>query len=290
MTSDARTADKRFENEVFRTESDHPVEVFGRMMNVNIQGSGDEVVVILPGRGVTAPSYDFAPLIARLRGARRVLTIDYFGSGLSDMTEEPRDSDHIVNEVHEALSKLKVKNYTIVAHSISGIYALHMSNLFPGEIKAFVGIDTAFPKMDQFITPELMKETSSPERPLDEPYDVREDINDVVGYVYSDRELTAMQALYERNRNNDSIFESRKSQTMSVVRANRPYDTMSFPNSMPTLFFLSSESVGLAPNWYAREHQKQCTPAAASCVKILEGGHFLHHSQAVAIARGIISI
>lgn len=64
------------------TEYDHSVEVDGKTMNVNIQGDGDRFVVILPGRGVTAPSCDFAPLIAQLKDSCKVATIEPFGSGL----------------------------------------------------------------------------------------------------------------------------------------------------------------------------------------------------------------
>src|SRR5664279_5680236 len=55
------------DREHLSTPFDHPVEVDGRIMNVDVQGSGDKNVVLLPGRGVTAPSYDFAPLIAQLK-------------------------------------------------------------------------------------------------------------------------------------------------------------------------------------------------------------------------------
>lgn len=282
-------ANECFKDEDIRGEFDHLVEVFGRAMNVNIQGLGDKVVVILPGRGVTAPSYDFAPMIEQLKSRCKVLTINYFGSGLSDMTDEPRDSDHIVAEIHEALSKLGFNRYTLVAHSISGIYALHYSNLYADEVESFVGIDTAFPKMDQYITPELLEKTSSTERPANQPYDVQQDIADVFGYTYSGNDLKIMQALHNRNNGNYAIFEAINNKNKDS-RTQKPYDTMRFPDHIPTLFFLSSESVGYAPDWYAREHEKQCTQAAGSGITVLEGGHFLHHCQAEAIAKGIVAL
>jgi pimeloyl-ACP methyl ester carboxylesterase len=256
-------------------------------MNVNVQGTGDKNVVILAGRGVTAPSYDFAPLIAQLKDDCTVYTIDCFGSGLSDMTDEPRTSTNIAREIHEALSKLGAKKYTLVAHSISGIYGLHYANLYPDEVTSFVGIDTATPKMDQYITPELLEKTSPPEPDSNTPHDVREDIADVEGYDYPDKEIAIMQELYDLNRGNDDKFESIKKLGRPDQREEKPYDTMRFPENIPTRFFLSSESVELAPDWYEREHQKQLTTAPGSGVIVLKGGHFLHHGQAAAIARGI---
>ena len=59
------------ELEYLATEDDFPVEVDGKTMNANIQGSG-EVVVLIVGRGVTSPSYDMAPLIDQLKSERTV--------------------------------------------------------------------------------------------------------------------------------------------------------------------------------------------------------------------------
>lgn len=274
------------DREYLATPFDHPVDVDGKIMNVNIQGSGDKNIVLLAGRGVTAPSYDFAPLIAQLKSSSAVFTIDYFGSGLSDTTDVPRTSEQIAHEVHEALTKFGVKKYTLVAHSISGLYGLHYANLYPDELESFVGIDTATPQMDQYITPELLAETSEPDQDPDKLHDVREDIADVKGYEYSDKEIAIMQKLYDRNHNNDAKFEAIKKHEQTGGRQPKPYDTMHFPDNIPTKFFLSSESTGLA-DWYEREHKKQLTTAPGSSVIVLEGSHFLHHSQADVIAQGI---
>jgi pimeloyl-ACP methyl ester carboxylesterase len=279
------------DREHLSTPFDHPVEVDGKTMNVNVQGSGSKNVVLLPGGGVTAPSYDFAPLISQLKDSSTVFTIDYFGSGLSDMTDTPRTSEQIAHEIHEALAGLGVKEYTLVAHSISGIYGLHYANLYPGEVTSFIGIDTATPQMDQYITPELLERVgaSAPAPDPDKPHYVREDIVDVKGYEYSDKEIAVMQALYDRNSGNDDKFEAMKIRGQTDEREEKPYDIMRFPDNIPTKFFLSSESTGLAPDWYKREHEKQLTAAPGSSVIVLEGGHFLHHSQAAAIGQGIRS-
>ncbi|MET0854073.1 MAG: alpha/beta hydrolase, partial [Microterricola sp.] len=39
------------------------VPVDGKEMNVEISGSGDETIVLLPGFGTAAPALDFSPLI-----------------------------------------------------------------------------------------------------------------------------------------------------------------------------------------------------------------------------------
>lgn len=287
------------DKEQLATEHDFPVEVDGKTMNVNIQGTGKDIVVLIAGRGVTAPSYDMAPLIEQLKTDRTVMTVDLFGSGLSDMTDTPRTREQISDEVHEALSKFGAKKYTLVAHSLAGVQMMPLVNNHPEEIAAFVGIDSATPGMDKFITPELMKATSASKvqelrRKMSDiakrllrttPKAVREDVQEVTGYKYSEREIATMAALYYRNRHNDDEFQRIKRE--QDKQAEQSVGVTAYPDNVPVKFFLSSESVGFAPDWYVREHERLLTTATGSGVEVLEGGHFLHHTQAQAIATGI---
>lgn len=274
------------DREYLASKYDHPIAVDGKTMNVHVQGAGSDVVVLLAGRGVTAPAYDMAPLIEQLKGDSTVISLDLFGSGLSDMTSTPRTSEAIVQEIHEALSILGVKKYTLVAHSISGIYGLQYATVFPDEVRSFVGIDTAVPNMDALIrqhNPDLLGDAA----PSEKPYSVDDDIGDVKGYVYSDAEKAIIAELHARNCDNDAVFEAMKKPD---ERGEKSYDTLRFPESIPVKFFLSSESVGMAPEWYEQAHVDQLTSAAGSSVAVLDGGHFLHHTQAAKIAEGIRSL
>lgn len=276
------------EVESLATDNDFPVEVDGKTMNVNIQGSGDDVVVLIAGRGVTSPSHDMAPLIEQLKSERTVVTLEFFGSGLSDMTDKPRTPEQIAKEIHEALEKLGAKQYSLAAHSISGIYALQCANMFPDEVCSVTGIDTAVPKMDELIkqyNPELLENelpADEPEKSVDEL--VAEDIADVEGYEFSERQIANMKALKARNMHNDDVFEARKEE-QPEISGEKLYDTMRFPDNIPVQFCLSSESSELAP-WYVGEHERQLTPAGGT-VEVFKGGHFLHHNQALEIARRI---
>ena len=270
------------ELEAFVTPEDHPVLVDGRAMNVNIKGNGPRAVVILSGRGVTDPTNEYAPLSDRLAKdkALTVYTVEPFGFGLSDMTDKPRTTENIVRETNEALMKLGVKDCVLVAHSITGLYALQFANEYPDKVTGFVGIDTAFPRMDDHITPELLEETSVS---VDEQttYDVEAEISDVVGYEYSATQKARMEFLYERNKTHDDEFEAMK---LPGERQPKAYDTMSFPDNIPTVFALSSESCGMAP-WYKGGHENQLTAVTMSRVEVLEGQHFLHHQQNERIAQ-----
>ena len=135
------------------------VTVDGKTMNVVVEGGGDETIVLLPGLGTAAPALDFQPLIAELQDTYRVVAVEPFGIGLCDQTDVPRTAENITREVHEALQRLGVDHYTLMGHSISGIYALTYTAAYRDEVAAFVGIDSSVP--DQAVG----GTTRSPPRP-----------------------------------------------------------------------------------------------------------------------------
>jgi len=288
--------------------SDIPVEVDGRIMNVNVQGDGNKVIVLLQGRGTTAPALDFAPLIDELKRTYKVVTPELFGSGLSDMTDKPRTKQLIAAELHEALQQVGVHEYILVGHSLAGTQALELAEEFPDEMKGFVGIDTATPHMSQFTTKALERESSIPRKPLAKriadkvgltrlaskvmPSLVIGNLDkEVVGHKYSRREKAIMRELYFRNKDTDDTFEDMKEERKPDDINHEP---VQFPDSMPVHFFLSNESVDLTDRtspepWYIREHEKQIPNPRAdhASVTVLTGEHYLHHTQAAAIAQGI---
>jgi len=264
--------------EVLGTEYDHPVEVDGKIMNVNIRGSGERFVVMLAGRGVTSPTEDLAPLRDQLVGDHTVLTVEYFGSGLSDMSNEPLTPQRYADHVAEALERLGIGRYALVAHSIGGIYGLNLVYDHPDKVTAVVGIDTAVPRMEEVMrseTPELLEQPSEAES--HEPWTLADEVGDVVGYEFTVEEKARLVALHKLNYGNDAIYQSMKVSRGEGER--RVYDFMQYPETTPVKFALSSESSSMAP-WYIREHEKQRPGSSV----VLMGSHFLHHTQAAAIA------
>lgn len=121
------------------------VEVGGKRMNAVVAGSGPETIVLIPGFGTAAPALDFDPLIKKLSSKAHVIALEPFGFGLSDPTDQPRTAENIVKEMHQAVSQLGADKYTLMGHSIGGIYGLKWAQLFGNEMTAFIGIDSSVP-------------------------------------------------------------------------------------------------------------------------------------------------
>ena len=76
----------------------------------------------------------------------KIVVIEKLGYGFSDVVDEDRNIDNILNESREALSKMGIKGpYILCPHSMSGIEAIYWAQQYPEEIKAIIGLDMSVP-------------------------------------------------------------------------------------------------------------------------------------------------
>lgn len=123
------------------------VDVNGNKMSVYVEGNGDKTIVFMSGGGTCSPILDFKSLHSLLSDEYKVVVIEKFGYGFSDITDNKRDLDTILSESREALQKLEINGpYILAPHSMSGIEALYWAQEYPKEVSGIVGLDIAFPK------------------------------------------------------------------------------------------------------------------------------------------------
>ena len=104
-------------------------------------------LVFLSASGTAAPAYDFKILYSKLIDRFRVIVIEKFGYGYSDIYEGPTDIDSVVNYQREALKQIGERGpFILLPHSMSGLEAIRWIQLYPEEITALIGIDMAVPK------------------------------------------------------------------------------------------------------------------------------------------------
>ncbi|MCU6793252.1 alpha/beta hydrolase [Paenibacillus sp. WQ 127069] len=259
------------------------VPVDGKNMNVTIQGKGKETVVLLPGYGTAAPGIDYKPLVEELSPFYKVVVIEPFGYGLSDVTEKERTIENIVNEIHECLQKLNIDRYTLMGHSISGIYGLEYVNKYEKEVSAFVGIDSSFPTQggmddefpskaykqlkklgfyrllmklnpDQLLTPEVDDET---------------------------REQIRMISL--KNMMNPNIISEGENFRNNFKAA----ENLKFPKNLPVIFFLVENNTDVE-GWLPK-HEEQVKDSMHGKVMSFEGEHYLHHTRSKEIVENFRS-
>lgn len=252
------------------------VVVDGKKMNVMIQGEGKQTIVLLPGFGTASPALDFKPLIEQLSPHYKVVVVEPFGYGLSDVTDKPRTVDNITNEIHEALQQLKINKYILMGHSISGIYGLDYVNKYPNEVTAFAGIDSSFPTqptevMDTESVSILQK--SGFYRLL-----VKLNPSQIMTPDVDDNTKQQIKMITLKNLMNPDIV----SEAQLLPTNFKAVQGLQFPKNLPVIFFLVQNDPDIK-NW-TTQHEEQIKNSVHGKVVLLDGTHYLHYTQSKAIA------
>jgi pimeloyl-ACP methyl ester carboxylesterase len=258
------------------------IDVKGGKICVNVQGTGSKIVVLLTGAGSPSPVLEMAPLAEKLKENYTVVTIEYFGYGLSDIVKSDRTVEKICEEIHTILQQLKYTKYTLMAHSISGIYGLYYTNTYPDEVQTFVGIDSSVPKQDDYL-----KSAQS--------------INIMVAHIARFSKFTGILRIvskffpriiiadtndFERSKNDDVFlrklylnywFNSSQMNELELQSKNSEKTRdMKFPKDIPVLFFLSNKTAAVLPEWYDL-HNEIIGNKNQSRIIVLDGSHYLHY-------------
>lgn len=126
------------------------VEIDGHNMSVYIEGSGEKTLVFMSGGGTCSPILDFKSLYSLLNNKYRIVVVEKFGYGFSDVVDKKRGIESILADTRAALKAAGIEApYILCPHSMSGIEALYWAQQYPEEVLAIIGLDMAVPKSYQ---------------------------------------------------------------------------------------------------------------------------------------------
>jgi len=262
------------------------VQVAGGSMNVWRSGRPGPTIVLLSGLGTSAPALDFAPLVRELDDYD-VVVVEGFGYGYSDMKARPRTVENITSELHEVLSKIEVDEPFILAgHSISGFYTLSYASRYPEEVSAVIGIDPTVPAANAsadepggginwgrgLAAAGIARGAILLFPSLAEP----------AGASHTADELARMRRMAIWNYGNPAVAD----ETARIASNAASLRGVSYPESLPVLDLLASDSVSTIPGW-VEKHEDQLRNVQRHEVVVLDGGHYLHWTQSRAMAEKI---
>ena len=125
----------------------HTVSVDGHNMSVYEEGSGARTLVFLAGSGISSPILEYRALYRALADICRVVVIERFGYGYSDVIDSERSFSTIVRQDREALNKAGIEGqFGLCPHSMAGVEALKWAADYPSEVEAIIGLDMAVPE------------------------------------------------------------------------------------------------------------------------------------------------
>lgn len=260
------------------------VEVDGKKMHVYTKGNGENTIVLLSGLGTVAPALDFEPLINEMAKNNKVVVVESFGYGWSDITNKERTVENIVEEIRLALQKANIDSpYILMPHSISGIYSMYYANKYPEEVKAIIGIDPTLPKaLDYF-------KESVPAMPNYMSFVAPTGIARVATYImpddflpladagtYSDENLKRVKSLSAGKISNKNIVDETNELNDTIAKT----IDMSFPSDIPVLIFTKEiEKVNEDGKSNVTFYQTQLSNVTSNKLVTLEGHHYLHWTR-----------
>lgn len=133
--------------------------VGGHKMHIFRQGQPQgPALVFMSGHCTIAPVYDFKVLYEKLAQHCRIIVLEKFGYGYSDICDSPCDIDTLVSLQRQALSLAgEAGPYVLIPHSMSGLEAIWWKQQFPDEVAAIIGIDMATPLSFSVWTDAMLK-------------------------------------------------------------------------------------------------------------------------------------
>lgn len=129
------------------------IDVGGFRLHLYCSGSNDNnvpTVLIEAGCGCSLVFYTW--LQKKLSQKLRVCSYDRAGLGWSEESHQPRDAEHIADQLHTLLSRSGIEGPIIlVGHSIAGLYLRLYANKYPDNIAGMVLLDSSHPKQNEVL-------------------------------------------------------------------------------------------------------------------------------------------
>ncbi len=257
----------------FALISEHKMHVFRT-------GNEDKpALVFMSGSATAAPMYDFKILYGKLLDDFRVIVIEKFGYGYSDLYGGPCDIDSVVSFQRQALEKVGEKGPFILApHSMSGLEAVRWAQKYPNEITAIIGLDMAVPQTYlNWGDAELNKriQTMKTMRKLN-------DWGLLFWYPLNTRgldrdEIKEQRLLFRRNAMNNCWVMAAE-----AVRKNAGTVSAGGRIECPVLMFVS-DGRQVSANWIG--HEREFGAQVNAELIDLQCGHYVHYYESEQISR-----
>ncbi|MBP0967415.1 MAG: alpha/beta fold hydrolase, partial [Oscillospiraceae bacterium] len=125
----------------------HPVSVGEHSLNLLKFGNenGSHRIVALAGFGIGDSSVSMRKMTAELENDHQLIFLDRAGYGASDDTKADMNVGAIVENYRTALKNANADApYTLMAHSIAGVYASYWVSKYPDEIDSVILLDSTW--------------------------------------------------------------------------------------------------------------------------------------------------
>ena len=260
--------------ELFTTEG-HKLHLF------RTGGVNKPKLIFMSGSGTAAPMYDFKILYEKLIEDFRIIVIEKFGYGYSDLFEASCEIDCVIDRQRKVLQEAEEMGpYILVPHSLSGLEAIRWKQKYPNEIKAIIGLDMATPKTYLAWSNEEIDRRISIIKKMKKAKDK--------GLLFwfplnkrglSKEEIKEQKILWKKNAFNECYIKEAE-----AVLNNAEKVSSAGKVECPVLMFVSNGKQ-VSPNWL--EHEQDFAEQCNAKLINLNCGHYVHYYKSDLISTEI---
>lgn len=266
----------------------------GEKINYTFYDSpSEDVAVILPGFGCASVHYEFDAVAKGLKDKYKIIIFEPLGVGLSDETKRERTSQNYCKELHELMEHLNYKKYTLIGHSIAGLYALKYSEMYPDELKSFVGIDATVPDQINYGPKATKPKNIYNTYKLMRTFYVNTGIYRVLTELSFKKTLEKIPTITSKEDKKKALAinctnilsDTQMNEIKYMDQNTKDSINLKFPENIPVLYMLSNENCKLIPEW--EKLHKDITANKNSKVLTIDGPHYLHTENLDAVLKTI---
>ena len=257
------------------------VEVDGHKMHIYTEGEGDHTIVLMSGWGDTSPYVNFLPLCKDLSTDAKVVIIERFGYGLSDVVKEERTFDKIIENDRECLSKVGIEGpFVLCPHSIAGVEATLWAQKYPAEVEGIVGMDISIPGLDDQYKAE--SDAAKKQFPIMKCLIDTGIMRVLSGNPGDADELKIMEAAIS---NRNDINKCKLNENAHLIEALHEISNNPLPTA-PTIQYISSQTTELTPGWL-EGHQALVDASSNGKLVKLDCTHYVYKFEEERIVKDI---
>ena len=257
------------------------VEVDGHKMHIYTEGEGDHTIVLMSGWGDTSPYVNFLPLCKDLSTDAKVVIIERFGYGLSDVVKEERTFDKIIENDRECLSKVGIEGpFVLCPHSIAGVEATLWAQKYPTEVEGIVGMDISIPGLDDQYKAE--SDAAKKQFPIMKCLIDSGIMRVLSGNPGDADELKIMEAAIS---NRNDINKCKLNENAHLIEALHDISNNPLPTA-PTIQYISSQTTELTPGWL-EGHQALVDASSNGKLVKLDCTHYVYKFEEERIVKDI---
>ena len=257
------------------------VEVDGNKMHIYSEGKGEHTIVFMSAWGDPSPYNQFLPLCKALNKDFRVVIVERFGYGFSDIVDGERDFKTILENDRAALKAAGIEGpFILCPHSISGLEATLWAQNYADEVEGIVGLDMSIKEKKDMKDGETLQNILLGAAKVFNKSGMLRVIENIGDSTLTEEDKMEQVITYKILGNKNVVSENRQMDAACELIESKPLP------SVPTVQYVAKKTAQDYPLWKSG-HQALAEASIDGQYIEMDAGHYLYKEQPEVIIDGI---